>query len=621
MATPIRIKRSAVPGKVPAQGALQYGELAYNINDAELYAVRNRVGVGSYVARLGAGATVTNVLYVTQDGRDTNTGERLGEAKRTIGAAVTAAREGTIIRVSSGSYLEDNPIVLPKQVSIVGDSLREVSITPKNDGDLIYVTNGNYISDVSFTGSSNGGRAVISFNPNKPDYINQSPYIRNCTNFIPDSIGIKVDGSKAIGPTKSIVTDSFTQYNANGIGVSITNEGYAQIVSLFTICSNISVYAGSGGQCDLSASNSSFGNYGLISDGITGIKYDGRLLNPVPANSTEFVVELGEPRYTITNVEYDNNTGLATVSLDAFSINYVVGCAITIGHVKFTTNEGGSELVSLPNIDSNDIFEVNSLISDSQFTAYVGPSTLTGYTYDSGGFTSKYSVRPYNGQIVYFDVPYYFISRVNVVSGGSGYTTAPEITIEDPTTDFGIPPIATAVIKEGSVVEVVVSYPGRGYTTIPSVIVESSPTLDDAIVDVELEPTFYTVVSATPVTGISGITTITLNEPVPFEFNFGQTLDFHVQSKILASGHGFEYVGTGVTIQGAVPSRGAVAIEDNQVDERNGGIVVYTSTDQLGKFKIGDGIVIDQASGTISGNDYTKNLFTTLTPLILALGD
>jgi len=291
MATPIRIKRSAVPGKVPDQGALQYGELALNINDAELYTVRNRAGIGSDVVRLGAGSTVTNILYVTQDGNDTNTGKRLGDAKRTIGAAVTVAGEGTIIKVSAGSYVENNPIVVPKQVSIVGDSLREVSITPQNQGDLFYVTNGNYISDLSFTGPSNTG-SIFSFNPNKADFINQSPYIKNCTNFIPDSIGIKVDGLHAIGPTKSMVTDSFTQYNSNGIGVSITNEGYAQIVAVFTICSDVSVYAGSGGQCDLNSCNSSFGNYGLVSDGISTAKYTGLLQQSTSVNEDTFKYKL-----------------------------------------------------------------------------------------------------------------------------------------------------------------------------------------------------------------------------------------------------------------------------------------------------------------------------------------
>ena len=53
----------------------------------------------------------------------------------------------------------------------------------------------------------------------------QSPYVQNCTNFVPDSIGMRIDGSRA-GGFKSMVLDAYTQYNQNGIGVSITNFGY-----------------------------------------------------------------------------------------------------------------------------------------------------------------------------------------------------------------------------------------------------------------------------------------------------------------------------------------------------------------------------------------------------------
>ena len=42
MATPIRIKRSAVPGKRPTVDQLLGAELAYNTYDSELYALRDR---------------------------------------------------------------------------------------------------------------------------------------------------------------------------------------------------------------------------------------------------------------------------------------------------------------------------------------------------------------------------------------------------------------------------------------------------------------------------------------------------------------------------------------------------------------------------------------------------
>ena len=53
---------------------------------------------------------------------------------------------------------------------------------------------------------------------------------------------------------------------------------------------------------------------------------------------------------------------------------------------------------------------------------------------------------------------------------------------------------------------------------------------------------------------------------------------------------------------------------------RNGGLVVYTSTDQGGNFRIGEGVAINQLTGTISGAFYSKSLFSTITPFILALG-
>jgi hypothetical protein len=73
--TPIRIRRSAVPGKRPTINQLLSGELAYNTYDGELTARRDRPGIGTDIIRIGAGTTVTNIIYVTKDGNDTNTGK------------------------------------------------------------------------------------------------------------------------------------------------------------------------------------------------------------------------------------------------------------------------------------------------------------------------------------------------------------------------------------------------------------------------------------------------------------------------------------------------------------------------------------------------------------------
>ena len=109
------------------------------------------------------------MIYVTKDGNDSNSGLKITDAKATIKAAVGISSASSVIKVSAGNYVEDNPIELPSQISIIGDSLREVSVTPQNaTQDLIYVSPGDYISDISFTGSLNAGKAVFAFNPNKP---------------------------------------------------------------------------------------------------------------------------------------------------------------------------------------------------------------------------------------------------------------------------------------------------------------------------------------------------------------------------------------------------------------------------------------------------------------------
>jgi hypothetical protein len=524
MANPnIRIKRSSVPGKRPSVADLQLGELGLNTFDAELYTRRERTGIGTDIVSLGVGATVTNVLYVTADGNDNNTGQKLGDAKATIAGAVALASAGTVIKVSPGNYIENNPISLPEQVSIVGSSLREVSISAQNTSDdLFYVTNGNYIAEMSFTGSASTA-AVIAFDPAGAGNITQSPYIQNCTNFIPNSIGMRVNGNHASGNLKSMVLDSYTQYNQGGIGVSITNGGYAQLVSLFTICDDIAVYCGSGGACDLTNSNSSFGNYGLVADGVSG---------------------------TIL-------TGIVTSNADA-------------GATSFTVSGVGT-------------------------------------------------TRLFDGQVVYFGKLYYEVETVAITNHGSGYSNAPTITISNPETPWGIVAQATADISSGSLNEINLISSGRGFETIPTVTVSAPDVgINTATIALAVKPKYYAIERCT--LPHAGICTFTIAEQLPYAVGVGTTVPIFKQSRILASGHAFEYIGSGTDISSALPAQGGVAIQANEVDMRNGGLVVYTSTDQSGNFRIGDGVVINQNTGTVYGNFYQKSVLANVTPYILALG-
>ena len=103
----------------------------------------------------------------------------------------------------------------------------------------------------------------------------KGPYIRNCTNFVPKSIGMRMDGFDAEpgdeipnGVQGSSNVDSFTQFNPGGIGCSVSNGTYQQLVSIFTICCDQAIVCDSGAQLDLTNSNSSFGRLGLVARGI-----------------------------------------------------------------------------------------------------------------------------------------------------------------------------------------------------------------------------------------------------------------------------------------------------------------------------------------------------------------
>ena len=740
MATPIRIKRSAVAGKKPTTSDLQLGELAVNFNDGKVFLKQDTsgVGVGTRIVEVGAGTTTFagKTLFVTENGNDDNDGLNEGNAKATIKSAVAAASEGDTVKVFPGTYVENNPINLPDNVSVEGTELRRCVVTPQNGGqDLFYVSQGCHLTDLSFVGAAaTNNSAAVSFRPlagvssdrffdaarlireniefiadetigylESTDYqnpaisvdnasfrtninhamrstchditrggnsksigagqsyftgddltsgigathiaaleysvgiarscinnigfsktsggnyqtnytqvkdlsiqsdgasydigncanvlsavtvcvgivtgiiqngingvaaatgfttnfpgnsgainsgildaslsplqgtgiITKGPYIRNCTNFIPDSIGARIDGFNAdegdqinrIGVQGSFNVDSYTQYNQGGIGVSVSNGAYCQLVSLFTICNDIAVSASGGGQLDLTNSNSSFGTQGLIASG----------------------------RADETSKCIDRYTGIVTST---------------------------------------------AAVSQSQIVV--------------SGVGSN---RPYDGQAIFFDRKYNVVRKIDITNGGSGYTSAPTVTVAAPTgPGVAVRSTASATVENGVVTAVTILSNGSQYEVVPAVTFSGGGGADAAATAV-LDPIYYEVSSSTEPS--AGISTLTLVQNLNNEVGVGSTAFFARQSLQIVSSHSFQYIGAGNTIELAYPSQGGVVIQDNEVIETDGARIVYTSTDQSGNFRIGDGVEINQSTGTISGSIYVKSLFTQVTPFILALG-
>jgi len=536
--------------------------------------------VGTGVSWRPPGVQTQNIIYVTKDGNDSNTGLLEGDAKATVGGAAAVAQEGDTIIIRSGVYFENNPIGLRTDVSITGQDLRLVTIVPNNvTKDVFHVRRGCLIENLNFAGSSvsiaHTGGAAVAFPPTDPAKFAasgfiasgpategtsgrwRSPYIRNCTNFMNKSIGMKIDGDHATASTigadlKSMVCDSFTQYNEAGIGVSLTNNGYAQLVSIFTINCDIAIFAGSGGQCDLTNSNSSFGNFGLVAVGL---------------GSTEFTGKVN----TTTTAETDT--------------------------IIFKEVEDGIGNVRRP--------------------------------YDGQALWFAIDLANYNtGQVGVITAPLQQLKEILVINGGSGFSQAapPNITIFDTQTNDSSPLGPEGIIAElspnisdsGAITSVDIINSGRNYLSSQPIGVKVNGISTNDLVAV-MEPIFYTVGAATSTTPVTGITTVTLNQFLPYLVYEDDEIEMRRISRILTSGHSFEYIGTGTDINISTPLKGAVPIKENEVVFRDGGQIPFTSTDQQGNFNIGEGIQINQQTSTITGRDFSKAIQAEVTPLILAL--
>ena len=296
-----------------------------------------------------------------------------------------------------------------------------------------------------------------------------------------------------------------------------------------------------------------------------------------------------------------------------------VTTAVTVtSATEFTLNVGSVPLQNkvYPDGKVGYIFDVKSVPSTTSFTTNIGISKYA-HTYVSGGTAKVDVIRPFDGQVVYFDTLYQEVNKVTITNNGTGYTSPPIVTIDAPGTAWGVRATAVATILNGKIDEIDIVSTGRGYTSTPTVTISGGGGSSGAA-SLVMGKSYYSIVKSTPIS--AGVSTITVDENVPYAVGLGVTVPFMKQSRIIASSHSFEYIGTGVDPLNSLPSRGAVPIQDNEVDDRNGGLTIFTSTDQAGQFRIGDGVIIDQQKGTIGGDNYTKSLFSTMTPFILALG-
>jgi hypothetical protein len=97
--------------------------------------------------------------------------------------------------------------------------------------------------------------------------VGRSPYVQNVTTFGYAAIGQKIDGALHNGGNDSIVSNDFTQVISDGIGAWVTNNGRAELVSVFSYYAHIGYLSENGGRIRGTNGNNSYGDFGSVAEG------------------------------------------------------------------------------------------------------------------------------------------------------------------------------------------------------------------------------------------------------------------------------------------------------------------------------------------------------------------
>ena len=97
--------------------------------------------------------------------------------------------------------------------------------------------------------------------------VGRSPYVQNVATFGTAAVGQKIDGALHNGGNDSIVSNDFTQIISDGIGAWVTNNGRAELVSVFSYYAHIGYLAEAGGRIRGTNGNNSYGDFGSVAEG------------------------------------------------------------------------------------------------------------------------------------------------------------------------------------------------------------------------------------------------------------------------------------------------------------------------------------------------------------------
>jgi len=324
-----------------------------------------------------ASVPVARTFYVTMEGRDSNAGTSLTVPLATVAeglARAAALGQPAAVIIQPGEYTVPPETVIPANCALYGYDLRVTKLrlpSGQEENNMFLLSNGCKARGFTFTGLRHEPYTLAGGPPKKGyafafkpgEIITRSPYIADCSqlhSFSQDQMVLPIEkpagnplmprgGGKLLAdgsvlapssPLRSVVVDSFTAINPNGVGYAITRNAFVQLVSVFTNWSRVGLWAHDGGQVTVANSNNTFGDYALAATGfrrtirIEGVANPGAIrpytaaANTILTGTEAIVTALMTTRYpaldgwsnlTVTQrslTERDTRTLLASIAND-----------------------------------------------------------------------------------------------------------------------------------------------------------------------------------------------------------------------------------------------------------------------------------------------------------------
>ena len=171
---------------------------------------------------------LTNSIFVSTNGNNTtNRGNIFSAPFRTLKYALSQATAGTTIYIMSGTYEEEFPLTVPAGVSVIGNNIRQVIITPTEATKLndAFLLNGEtYVSDLTIKNFYYNNAADTGYGFRFADgfsVTSRSPYIQNVSVITKEVLGTST-------PTQITAGPAVTLFSFTSDSVALSKDFYSQ---------------------------------------------------------------------------------------------------------------------------------------------------------------------------------------------------------------------------------------------------------------------------------------------------------------------------------------------------------------------------------------------------------